>query len=191
LRDALLRVYGKAERSTGFMDLAAKIRDIPDFPKEGILFKDITPLLQDAESLRYAIDQMAEFGVGKKIDVVVGAEARGFILGAALAYTLGAGFVPARKPGKLPFLTVAAEYDLEYGTDSLEVHNDAIVPGTRVLVHDDLLATGGTARAKCDLVEKLGGEVVGVTFIVELSFLGGREKLKEYDILSLIKYDGE
>jgi len=173
------------------MDLAAKIRDIPNFPKEGILFKDITPLLQDAESLRYAIDQMAEFGVGKKIDVVVGAEARGFILGAALAYTLGAGFVPARKPGKLPFLTVAAEYELEYGTDSLEVHNDAIVPGTRVLVHDDLLATGGTARAKCDLVEKLGGEVVGVTFIVELSFLGGREKLKEYDILSLIKYDGE
>ncbi len=173
------------------MDLASKIRDIPDFPKEGIMFKDITPLLQDAESLRYAVDQMAEFGVGKKVDVVVGAEARGFILGAALAYTLGAGFVPARKPGKLPFLTVAAEYDLEYGTDSLEVHNDAIVPGTRVLVHDDLLATGGTARAKCDLVEKLGGEVVGVTFIVELSFLGGREKLKEYDILSLIKFDGE
>lgn len=173
------------------MDLASKIRDIPDFPKKGIMFKDITPLLQDAESLRYAIDKLAEYGVGKKIDVVVGAEARGFILGAALAYTLGAGFVPARKPGKLPFLTVAAEYDLEYGTDSLEVHNDAIVPGTRVLVHDDLLATGGTARAKCDLVEKLGGEVVGVTFIVELSFLGGREKLKEYDILSLIKYDGE
>jgi adenine phosphoribosyltransferase len=173
------------------MDLASKIRDIPDFPKQGIVFKDITPLLQDAESLRYAVDQMAEFGVGKKIDVVVGAEARGFILGAVLAYTLGAGFVPARKPGKLPFLTVAAEYDLEYGTDSLEVHNDAIVPGTRVLIHDDLLATGGTARAKCDLVEKLGGEVVGVTFIVELSFLKGREKLKEYDILSLIKYDSE
>jgi len=173
------------------MDLAAKIRDIPDFPKEGIVFKDITPLLQDAESLRYAVDQLAEFGVGKKIDVVVGAEARGFILGATLAYTLGAGFVPARKPGKLPFLTVAAEYDLEYGTDSLEVHSDAIVPGTRVLVHDDLLATGGTARAKCDLVEKLGGEVVGVSFIIELSFLNGREKLKEYDILSLIKYDAE
>lgn len=173
------------------MDLASKVRDIPDFPKEGIVFKDITPLLQDAESLRYAVDQMAEFGVGKKIDVVVGAEARGFILGAVLAYTLGAGFVPARKPGKLPFLTVAAEYDLEYGTDSLEVHNDAIAPGTRVLVHDDLLATGGTARAKCDLVEKLGGEVVGVAFIVELSFLKGREKLKEYDILSLIKYDSE
>lgn len=173
------------------MDLASKIRDIPDFPKEGIIFRDITPLLQDAESLRYAVDQMAEFGVRKKIDVVVGAEARGFILGAVLAYTLGAGFVPARKPGKLPFLTVAAEYDLEYGTDSLEVHNDAIAPGTRVLVHDDLLATGGTARAKCDLVEKLGGEVVGVTFIVELSFLKGREKLKEYDIFSLIKYDSE
>ena len=173
------------------MDLSFKIRDSPDFPKEGIVFKDITPLLQDAESLRYAVDQMAEFAVGKKIDVVVGAEARGFILGAVLAYTLGAGFVPARKPGKLPFLTVASEYDLEYGTDSLEVHNDAIVPGTRVLVHDDLLATGGTARAKCDLVEKLGGEVVGVTFIVELSFLNGREKLKEYDIFSLIKYDSE
>lgn len=173
------------------MDLASKIRDIPDFPKEGIVFKDITPLLQDAESLRYAVDQLAEFGVGKKIDVVVGAEARGFILGATLAYTLGAGFVPARKPGKLPFLTVAAEYDLEYGTDSLEVHSDAIVPGTRVLVHDDLLATGGTARAKCDLVEKLGGEVVGVSFIIELSFLNGREKLKDYDILSLIKYDAE
>ncbi|MHB1325081.1 MAG: adenine phosphoribosyltransferase [Thermoleophilia bacterium] len=173
------------------MDLASKIRDIPDFPKKGVVFKDITPLLQDAESLRYAVDQMAEFGVGKKIDVVVGAEARGFILGAVLAYTLGAGFVPARKPGKLPFLTVAAEYDLEYGTDSLEVHNDAIVPGSRVLIHDDLLATGGTARAKCDLVEQLGGEVVGVTFIVELSFLKGREKLKEYDILSLIKYDSE
>jgi adenine phosphoribosyltransferase len=173
------------------MDLAAKIRDIPDFPKEGILFKDITPLLQDAEALRYAVDQMAEFGVGKKVDIVLGAEARGFILGAALAYTLGAGFVPARKPGKLPFFTVAAEYDLEYGTDSLEIHQDAIGPGTRVLVHDDLLATGGTARAKCDLVEKLGGEVVGVTFIVELAFLNGRDKLKEYDILSLVKFDAE
>ena len=173
------------------MDLSAKIRDIRDFPKPGIVYKDITPLLQDAESLRYAVDQLAEFGVGKKIDVVVGAEARGFILGAALAYTLGAGFVPARKPGKLPFFTVAAEYELEYGTGSLEVHNDAIVPGARVLVHDDLLATGGTARAKCDLVEKLGGEVVGVSFIVELSFLGGREKLKDYDVLSLIQYQGE
>lgn len=173
------------------MDLVSKIRDIPDFPKEGIIFKDITPLLQDAEALRFAVDQMAEFGVGKKVDIVLGAEARGFILGAALAYTLNAGFVPARKPGKLPYDTIAAEYDLEYGTDSLEIHEDAIGPGTRVLVHDDLLATGGTARAKCDLVEKLGGEVVGVTFIIELSFLGGREKLKEYDILSLINVKGE
>jgi adenine phosphoribosyltransferase len=173
------------------MDLSSKIRDISDFPKDGIVFKDITPLLQDPESLRFAVDQMAEFAVGKKVDVVLGAEARGFILGATLAYTLGAGFVPARKPGKLPFFTVAAEYELEYGTDSLEVHNDAIVPGTRVLVHDDLLATGGTARAKCDLVEQLGGEVVGVTFIVELDFLDGREKLKEYDILSLIHVGAE
>ncbi|MHB0915841.1 MAG: adenine phosphoribosyltransferase [Thermoleophilia bacterium] len=173
------------------MDLAAKIRDIPDFPKEGIIFKDITPLLQDPESLRLAVDLMAEFAVSKKVDVVVGAESRGFILGATLAYTLGAGFVPARKPGKLPHDTIAAEYDLEYGTDSLEVHNDAITPGTRVLVHDDLLATGGTARAKCDLIEKLGGEIVGVTFIIELDFLHGRDKLKEYDVLSLVNYSSE
>ncbi|MHB1413516.1 MAG: adenine phosphoribosyltransferase [Thermoleophilia bacterium] len=173
------------------MDIAAKIRNIPDFPKPGIIFKDITPLLQDAESLRYAVDQMAEFAVSKKVDIVLGAEARGFILGAALAYTLGAGFVPARKPGKLPYETIAAEYELEYGTDSLEIHEDAIGPGTRVLVHDDLLATGGTARAKCDLVEKLGGEVVGVAFIVELSFLAGRNKLKDYDLMSLIKVEGE
>lgn len=173
------------------MDLASFIRDIPDFPKKGIVFKDITPLLQDAQALRYAIDQLAEFGVGKKIDVVLGAEARGFILGAALAYTLNAGFVPARKPGKLPHVTVSAEYDLEYGTDSLEIHRDAISPGTRVMVHDDLLATGGTARAKCDLVEKMGGEVVGVSFIIELSFLGGRQKLQEYDVLSLIDYTAE
>ncbi len=173
------------------MDLVSLVRDIPDFPKKGIIFKDITPLLQDAEALRYAVDQMAEFGVGKKVDIVLGAEARGFILGAALAYTLGAGFVPARKPGKLPYDTIAAEYELEYGTDSLEIHEDAITKGTRVLVHDDLLATGGTARAKCDLVEKLGGEVVGVAFIVELAFLRGREKLKDYDVISLIKVAGE
>ncbi len=173
------------------MDLAARIRDIPDFPKPGIIFKDITPLLQDAEALRYAVDQMAEFGVGKKVDIVLGAEARGFILGATLAYTLGAGFVPARKPGKLPFATVATQYELEYGTDSLEIHEDAIKPGSRVLVHDDLLATGGTARAKCDLVEKLGGEVVGLAFVIELSFLGGREKLKGYDMFSLVKMEAE
>lgn len=173
------------------MDLASYIRDIPDFPKEGIVFKDITPLLADAEALRFAVDQLAEFGVGKKIDLILGAEARGFILGATLAYTLSAGFIPARKPGKLPYTTVGAEYELEYGTDTLEVHEDSIKPGTRVLVHDDLLATGGTARAKCDLVEKLGGEVVGVTFVVELDFLEGRKKLADYDILSLIRFGGE
>ncbi len=173
------------------MDLASYIRDIPDFPKEGIVFKDITPLLQNAEALRYAVDQLAEFGVGKKIDLILGAEARGFILGATLAYTLGAGFIPARKPGKLPYTTVGAEYELEYGTDTLEVHEDAIQEGTRVLVHDDLLATGGTARAKCDLVEKLGGVVVGVTFVIELEFLEGRKKLGDYEVLSLIRYGAE
>lgn len=173
------------------MDLASFIRDIPDFPKEGIVFKDITPLLADAEALRYAVDQLAEFAVGKKIDLILGAEARGFILGATLAYTLNAGFIPARKPGKLPFNTVGAEYELEYGTDTLEVHEDAISPGTRVMVHDDLLATGGTARAKCDLVEKMGGEVVAVTFVVELEFLNGRDKLEGYDMMSLIHYGSE
>lgn len=170
------------------IDLTAYIRDIPDFPKEGVMFKDITPLLQNPESLRYAVDQLAEFGVAKKIDLILGAEARGFILGATLAYTLGAGFVPARKPGKLPYNTIGAEYELEYGTDTLEIHEDAIKPGTRVMVHDDLLATGGTARAKCDLVEKLGGEVVGVTFVVELEFLNGIDKLEGYDVLSLVKF---
>lgn len=173
------------------MDLASFIRDIPDFPKEGIVFKDITPLLANAEALRYAVDQLAEFAVGKKIDLILGAEARGFLLGATLAYTLNAGFIPARKPGKLPYNTIGAEYELEYGTDTLEVHEDAISPGTRVMVHDDLLATGGTARAKCDLVEKMGGEVVAVTFVVELEFLKGREKLQGYDTMSLIKYGSE
>lgn len=173
------------------MDLEKFIRDIPDFPKQGIVFKDITPLLADAEALRFAVDQLAEFAVGKKVDLILGAEARGFILGATLAYTLGAGFIPARKPGKLPYNTVGAEYELEYGTDTLEIHEDSIGPGTRVMVHDDLLATGGTARAKCDLVEKLGGEVVGVTFVVELDFLEGRRKLADYDILSLIRFSGE
>ncbi len=171
------------------MDLVTFIRDIPDFPKEGIVFKDITPLLADAEALRYAVDQLAEFGIGKKVDLILGAEARGFILGATLAYTLGAGFIPARKPGKLPFNTVGAEYQLEYGTDTLEIHEDAIKPGTRVMIHDDLLATGGTARAKCDLVEKMGAEVVGISFVVELGFLEGRKKLEGYDITSLINFD--
>lgn len=172
----------------GLVDLAAKVRAIPDFPKEGILFRDIMPLLQDPISLREAVDRIVEYGTGKHVDIVLGAEARGFILGAAVAYGLGAGFVCARKPGKLPYDTVAAEYDLEYGTDKLEVHADAITPGQNVLVHDDLLATGGTARAKVDLVEKLGGKVVGIAFLIELSALKGRKKLEGYDVFSLITY---
>jgi adenine phosphoribosyltransferase len=172
----------------GRIDLSAHVRDIPDFPKEGILFRDIMPLLADPVALREAVDRIIEYGVVKHIDVVLGAEARGFILGAAVAYGLGAGFVCARKPGKLPFTTVTAEYDLEYGTDRLEIHSDAIKPGQNVLVHDDLLATGGTARAKVDLVEKLGGNVVGCAFIIELSGLNGRAKLDGYDVFSLITY---
>jgi adenine phosphoribosyltransferase len=170
------------------IDLSSHVRDIPDFPKQGILFRDIMPLLQEPLALREAVDRLVEYGVGKHIDVVLGAEARGFILGAAVAYGLGAGFACARKPGKLPYETIAAEYDLEYGTDRLEVHADAIKPGQNVLVHDDLLATGGTARAKIDLVEKLGGKVVGCAFIIELEALGGRSKLEGYDVFSLIKY---
>jgi len=172
----------------GLIDLAAKVRAIPDFPKEGILFRDIMPLLQDPTTLREAVDRIVEYGTGRHVDVVLGAEARGFILGAAVAYGLGAGFVCARKPGKLPYDTVSAEYDLEYGTDKLEVHADAIKPGQNVLIHDDLLATGGTARAKIDLVEKLGGKVVGVAFLIELAALKGRDKLEGYDVFSLITY---
>jgi adenine phosphoribosyltransferase len=174
--------------SDGLIDLAAKVRAIPDFPKEGILFRDIMPLLQDPTTLREAVDRIVEYGTGRHVDVVLGAEARGFILGAAVAYGLGAGFVCARKPGKLPYDTISAEYDLEYGTDKLEVHADAIKPGQNVLVHDDLLATGGTARAKIELVEKLGGKVVGIAFLIELAALKGRDKLVGYDVFSLITY---
>jgi adenine phosphoribosyltransferase len=170
------------------VDLAARVRSIPDFPKEGILFRDIMPLLQDPVTLREAVDRLVEYGTGKHVDMVMGAEARGFLLGAAVAYGLGAGFVCARKPGKLPHTTVSVEYDLEYGTDRLEVHEDAIQPGQNVLVHDDLLATGGTAAAKCKLVEKLGGKVVGVCFLIELEALGGRAKLEGYDVYSVLKY---
>jgi adenine phosphoribosyltransferase len=170
------------------VDIAGKIRAIPDFPKEGILFRDIMPLLQDAEALRYTVDRLAEFAQAKDAELIVGAESRGFILGAAMAYKLGIGFAPARKPGKLPWKTVSAEYALEYGTDSLEMHEDAVRPGMRVLIHDDLLATGGTAKAKCDLVERLGGVVVGLAFIVELVDLHGRDKLRGYDVTSLVKY---
>jgi adenine phosphoribosyltransferase len=174
--------------SDGLIDLAAKVRAIPDFPKDGILFRDIMPLLQDPAALREAVDRIVEYGVGKHVDIVLGAEARGFILGAAVAYGLGAGFVCARKPGKLPYDTVSAEYDLEYGTDKLEIHADSIRPGQNVLVHDDLLATGGTARAKIELVEKLGGKVVGLAFLIELVALHGRDKLDGYDVFSLISY---
>ena len=173
------------------MDLRDHIRDIPDFPKPGIVFKDITPLMADAAALRAAVDQLAAPSRDLDVDVVVGAEARGFLLGPALALALGAGFVLARKPGKLPHDTVSAEYALEYGTDSLELHSDAVAHGARVLVHDDLLATGGTARALCSLVEQLGGQVLGCHFLIELAFLGGRERLEGYDVRSIVSYDAD
>ena len=171
------------------VDLRSHVRDIPDFPKPGIVFKDIMPLLADAQALHQAVDDLAEWAAPRKVDLVVGAEARGFILGAALAYRLGCGFAAARKPGKLPYLTVGAKYALEYGFDALEMHVDAVTRGARVLVHDDLLATGGTARAKIDLVEQLGAEVVGMAFVIELAFLSGRDKLYGYDVHSLIQYE--
>jgi adenine phosphoribosyltransferase len=170
------------------VDLKAKIRDVPDFPKPGVVFKDIMPLLSDREALRETVDRIAEWAAPREPDVVLGAEARGYITGGALACRLGCGFVPARKPGKLPWRTVAVKYALEYGFDQLEVHADSIRPGQRVLVHDDVLATGGTARATVELVEQLGGEVVGLPFIIELAFLNGREQLQGYDVYSLIEY---
>ncbi len=170
------------------MDLKTYVRDIPDWPKEGVMFRDITPLLGNKESFKYAIDSIADHYKDMNIDVVLGAEARGFILASALAYRLGCGFVPARKPGKLPFTTLSAEYELEYGVDSLEMHEDAIKPKERVLVVDDVIATGGTAAAKVKLVEQLGGTVVGVAFLIELSFLDGRSKLEGQEVFSLITY---
>jgi adenine phosphoribosyltransferase len=172
-------------------DLAAHIRDIPDFPKPGILYKDITPLLLDAEALSQAITELADWARPLNVDYVVAAEARGFILGAAIARELGAGFVPARKPGKLPHETVSAEYILEYGVDALEMHADALADGARVLLHDDLLATGGTAQALAELIESAGATIVGCAFLVELAFLGGRERLQGYDVHALLTYDGE
>lgn len=170
------------------LDLRERVRDIPDFPKPGIIFKDIMPLLAEPAALKSAVDQLAAWARPLKPDLILGAEARGFVLGAALAYGLDAGFVAARKPGKLPYTTISAKYALEYGFDALEVHVDAIKPGQRVLIHDDLLATGGTAKAKIELVERLGGEVVGLGFVIELGFLNGRERLEGYDIHSLISY---
>ena len=171
------------------MELANLIRDVPDFPVKGILFKDITTLIKNTEAFREVIDQMAAHYADTEVDVVVAIEARGFIFGAPLAYKLGAGFVPVRKPGKLPAAVISESYTLEYGTNTLEMHQDAIEPGQRVLVIDDLLATGGSARATINLVERLGGQVVGVAFMIELDFLHGRDKLVGYDVLSLIHYD--
>jgi adenine phosphoribosyltransferase len=170
------------------LDLASKIRDVPDFPKEGIVFKDVMPLIADPEYFGETIRRLAEWARPREPDLVLGAEARGFIFGGALAYELGAGFITARKPGKLPWETVEATYELEYGTDSLQVHRDAVTPDSRVIVLDDLLATGGTAHAKVELVEQLGGTVVGVLFVIELTFLHGRERLTGYDVHSLIQY---
>ena len=171
------------------MNLKALIRDIPDFPKKGIVFKDIMPLLGDKDALRYLVDAMFVHYFGQRIDKVVSAEARGFILGPAVAYHLGAGFVAVRKPGKLPYRVKQITYDLEYGTDSLTIHEDALKAGDQVLLIDDLLATGGTMAATAQLVEKLGAKVIGAGFIIELSFLKGRDKLKAYDVYSLIQYE--
>jgi len=169
--------------------LRALIRDIPDFPSAGIVFKDLTPLMADAGSLRVAASALADLARPLRPQFVVAAEARGFLLGPALALELDAGFVLARKPGKLPYETISAEYELEYGAGQLELHSDALSSGARVLVHDDLLATGGTARALCELVEQLGGEVVGAGFLIELSFLGGRERLAGREVHALLAYD--
>ena len=164
------------------------IRDIPDFPQRGILFKDITPLLQDAAAFHASLDRLAAHYAGSGIEMVVGVESRGFIFGAALAYLLNCGFVPVRKFGKLPHQTVSVEYSLEYGTNVVEMHTDAIHPGQRVLIVDDLLATGGTTSAAMELVEKLGGHIAGIAFLVELTFLKGREQLGGHDVFALIKY---
>jgi adenine phosphoribosyltransferase len=170
------------------VDLRTRIREVSDFPTPGVGFKDITPLLADRDALRQTIGELAGWVRELEPDFVLGAEARGFILGGALAYRLGCAFVPARKPGKLPWHTVSVKYALEYGFDALELHADAFRAGQRVLVHDDVLATGGTAKAKVDLVEQLGGEVVGLAFVIELGFLGGRDRLSGYDVHSLITY---
>ncbi|NLY10590.1 MAG: adenine phosphoribosyltransferase [Firmicutes bacterium] len=171
------------------MNLKEKIRVIPDFPKPGISFKDITTLLKDAEAFRYVIKTMAEYFKDKKIDMVVGVESRGFLLGAPLAYEMGLGFTLIRKPGKLPGDVLKVDYALEYGTDSLEIHTDSFKPGSNVLLVDDLLATGGTIAAAANLIERLGGKIAGFAFLVELSALEGRKNLKDYDILTLVQYD--
>lgn len=170
------------------MDLKEKIRVVPDFPKPGISFKDITTLLKDPEALRETVRIMADYFKDHGIDMIVGVESRGFILGAPLAYEMGLGFTLIRKPKKLPGQVLAVEYDLEYGTDSLEIHSDSFPPGTKVLLVDDLLATGGTIVAATELINKLGGKVAGLAFLIELTYLEGRKKLGNYDILSIVKY---
>ena len=173
------------------MDIRSKIRTIPDFPKQGVMFKDITPVLQDPESFRFVISELLDYYKNKKIDVIASAESRGFILGAVLAHELGKSFVPLRKPGKLPYKKIKQEYDTEYSTDAFEIHVDAVKKGDNVLIVDDLLATGGTSKAAVELIEKLGGKVVSLAFLIELGFLDGRKKLKGYDIFRLVNYDGE
>ncbi|TDW51567.1 adenine phosphoribosyltransferase [Flavobacterium sp. 270] len=170
------------------MKIENYVRDIQGFPKEGILFKDITPLLNDPIARKECLKILVDSLKGKQIDKVVGAESRGFFFGILLAQELNAGFVPVRKPKKLPYETISASYELEYGSDSLEMHTDAIKPGDRVLVHDDVLATGGTAKAVCELVEKLGGEIVQCNFLMELTFLNGREKIKDNPIFAVLTY---
>jgi len=171
--------------------LEKSIRSIPDFPKPGILFRDVTTLIKNKAAFKKAIDLLAKKYKGKGFDKVVGVEARGFIFGAAVAHKIGAGFVPVRKKGKLPFKTIAATYQLEYGTDTLEVHQDAIIPDEKVLIIDDLLATGGTVKAVIELVKQLGGKVAGIGFVIELVDLKGKDKFKEYPVYSLVKFQGE
>jgi adenine phosphoribosyltransferase len=168
--------------------LKAKVRDVPDWPQEGVIFRDIMPLLADPQALKDTIDRIGDWAAERRPDIVVGGEARGFFIGSAVAYRLGCGFVPARRPGKLPLTTIGEEYALEYGTNALELQADAFEGGSRVLIHDDVLATGGTSKAMAKLVEQLGGEVVGMAFIIELDFLKGREQIADYDVLSLIHY---
>ncbi len=173
------------------MDIREHIRNIKDFPKKGIIFRDITTLLKNPEAMKYTSERLLDFAKGLKVDKVVGIESRGFIFGSILSEKLNAGFVPVRKPGKLPAEKERASYQLEYGTDTLEIHKDAINPGDNVLIHDDLLATGGTMEAVCKMIEKLGGKVVQISFVIELTFLRGRDKLKNYDVRSIVEYKTE
>ncbi len=171
------------------MNLKDFIRDVPDFPKEGIIFKDITPLLADPEAFKYAVDQMTQFAQDKGAEAIVGIDSRGFIFGSIIAYKLGIKFIPVRKVGKLPHETISEKYELEYGEAELEIHKDALAAEEKTLIVDDLLATGGTVRATCNLVEKLGAEVCGIAFLINLAFLNGEEKISNYDILNLITYE--